>query len=333
MSATLQLASFCVEEADRLAQASGFISVSSLASRFNVEVTPRPLLVEASIASLKQTAADGVESVKWLVLVDSERFAISREQVESESETSPLPGRLRNTIAHELLHSLSFRDEGTRFRLLTKPRAAEKPDEFVRRIERETERLSPLLLVPNSTLVELSSNPTLDLPSLLKVKARCAISREVLVSRLSLLTLVDPASIRYNTCLDDVAVGRGEWLSANKARLHGWPMYSNFRNGEPTLLRKLKAGNGLDWSLIHQDPRFYLDGGTSDMVDIDPEENAGIPPSARRSLRLTVEKVRREAKGGFLFILSRSLEGNSIASPVSWSAAQEDTPGQLDLSL
>src|SRR5207237_1246447 len=92
---------------------------------------------------------------KFAVLLDSETFDVDDKVVARETEERPLPVRFRNTVAHELVHSLAFRPEQFGLRLQQDVGSEEKVSEFVKDVERETERFSPLLLWPEKALNDL----------------------------------------------------------------------------------------------------------------------------------------------------------------------------------
>ena len=127
----------------------GFVQMRALADGFGVGIEVRPLLVEATLASSTQGADD---EPSWTVLIDSERFAATSEMINQESPNAPLPARLRTTIAHELLHSTSFRKGANGFELDIPRRKGESKSDHLLRGERETEKLSPLLLIPDQAI-------------------------------------------------------------------------------------------------------------------------------------------------------------------------------------
>src|SRR5262245_26033221 len=90
-----EFAKVCSEIGDRVADASGFVSVRALLSCFQARLQARPLLVEAMLAR------DENGDTPWAVLVDSDRHRVSRSEIDGEQPSRTLSARLRNTIAHE----------------------------------------------------------------------------------------------------------------------------------------------------------------------------------------------------------------------------------------
>jgi hypothetical protein len=308
LSSIQTIANICAEEADRVADTSGFVPVRALAKRFRAEVIARPLLVEAMLATkTSPDSADATVSEKhWLILVDSERFAVTDNDVQDESPSRPLPPRLRNSIAHELVHSLSFRTATPTKKPPPNREKGDARDIAVRKLEKDAERLSPLLLIPYSSLVRLSRQSCLLPQTLRELQKRCAVSRDILPSRLTLLSIFDPEGIRYNTCLEDAAVGLGEWIDKNTAQLLDWPLFINFReNRVPDFVAGLSSVGDQLASGVCDDARFYLNGGDGDTVEFDVNNDARLPSYLRMRVRLNIEIVPRAAKAKFFFVVAR----------------------------
>ena len=140
-----QFAKVCTEIANDVADDSGFVSVRALLERFQAKLLIRPLLVEGMLASLDLDAREQGRTSRWAVLVDSESYSVTDSEVREEHPGKPLPSRLRNTVAHELVHSLAFRPSEFGIKL-AKSNESEKSKALVESIERQTERFSPLLL-------------------------------------------------------------------------------------------------------------------------------------------------------------------------------------------
>jgi hypothetical protein len=302
-----ELIVFCVKEAEKLARPDGFIPVSGIAGRFQAEVIVRPLLVEAMLGSLTPEALDRGESKpRWVVLIDSERFQVTAADISNESSARPLPARLRNTIAHEVIHSLSFRAGEFGFTFLNSRKRGEKGDAFIERVERETEELSPLLLIPQSMIAALSRRPKLNIEDLCVLRSQCGVSREVLINRLRLLSKYDPTDIRYGTCLENIAVGCGEWIDQSEARLAGWPLYFNFDRGWiPNVVTTIRHNRGTLAAETTADSSFWLNGGPSCTAEFEDRESGYRPSYSRMKIRLSVEQTDRRAGTGFLFLISK----------------------------
>lgn len=307
MTRKKELIVFCVEVAEKLAQPDGFVSVNAIARRFQAKVIARPLLVEAMLCSLTSAASTGQgSSPQWVVLIDSERFPVTAEDIRDESSARPLPVRLRNTVAHEIVHSLSFRDGEFGFTFSMSQKKGEERNAFIQRVEKETEELSPLLLVPQSIIAAQCREPELSIENLCVLRSQCGISRDVLINRLCLLSKHDPEDIRYGTCLDDIAVGRGEWINESEARLAGWPLYSHFDRGLiPNVVTAIRQKRGMPAAETTDDSSFWLNGGGSCTAEFEDAESRYGPSYSRMKIRFDVEQTDRRAGTGFLFLIRK----------------------------
>src|SRR5688500_12181998 len=106
-----QLAKKCNHISSELSDESGFVGLKRLVARFDAELLVRPLLVEAMLSSTESasTHAGTGRRHRWCVLLDKETYDLKSLALSHESSGAPLPPRLRNTVAHELAHSLAFR--------------------------------------------------------------------------------------------------------------------------------------------------------------------------------------------------------------------------------
>jgi hypothetical protein len=302
-----ELIAFCVEEAEKLAQPDGFVSVNALARRFQAQIIVRPLLVEAMLGSFTPEALAGQgSSPQWVVLIDSERYLVTAEDIRDESSASPLPVRLRNTVAHEIVHSLSFRDGEFGFSFLSSRKKGEERNAFIQRVEKETEELSPLLLVPQSVIVAQCRESELGIENLCVLRSQCGISPDVLINRLCLLSKHDPEDIRYGTCLDNIAVGRGEWINESEARLAGWPLYFHFDRGlVPNVVTAIMQRRGMPAGEMTDDSSFWLNGGSSCTAEFEDSESPYQPSYSRMKIRISIEQTDRRAGTRFLFLISK----------------------------
>lgn len=111
--------------------------------------------------------------------------------------------------------------------------------EWVKAVERVTERLSPLLLTPEARLAaEVGQRDAamslVDVKSLLRT---FGVSREVLINRLCLLRQRDALSLLAREGLLDMGIGVGTFDAAGAPELEGWPLFPNFeRNIIPNVL-------------------------------------------------------------------------------------------------
>lgn len=285
----------CAELGDGAADGSGFIALHRLASVLRAEVEFRPLLVEALIAA--PTSAGN-----WKVLVDSEAYAEESPKFSTESPTAPLSARLRNTIAHELLHTLSFRSEEFGFKL--EPVERETREEAVKRLERETEGFSPFLIISQTAIEsELEARP-LSLELVMDWRNRWSASREVLVARLGLFQSLPEFRLRYHRHVANVAVLLAEWMSKESFTLRDWPVYSNFRDGiVPEFILQLRNKGKPLMRDLFPDPSFILNGGASTVTTAElPAGTVKNPRGDRLRITASAETVSPK-KGESFFIL------------------------------
>jgi hypothetical protein len=296
----------CIDLAEKGADETGFVAVPRLLNLFSAEVHVRPLLVEGMLASLPP---DGVGHTRerWAVLVDSESHSISAEAVASETRSRPLPARVRNTIAHELAHSLAFRTTEFDFQL-SKTKPDGKPsDEYVREIEKETEKLSPFLLLPTSALARLLAgrNEPLDATELVGFARAMGVSRDVLISRLDTLSRGGVPNLRERAGLYRLGIGMGEWQSDGTASLSNWPIFHNYeRSLLPTFVAELVGGRRRSISAadIGVGGDFILLGGHRTHAIF--ETTTGLDPLPRQEriqVRLTVEATSSRPGTRFMF--------------------------------
>lgn len=305
------LADKCVEIGDELADPDGFVSARVLSDRFDADLVLRPLLVEGMLASVETAEFQDVEhgsNHKWAVLLDSESYSsITENDVNNEDTQCPLPCRLRNTIAHELVHSFAFRSNEFGVELTTRKNAKVTKREFVEGIERDTEKLSPFLLVPNKYLAEYFATDKKDISiqDLKVMRQRMGVSRYVLISRLKLLRLVDKSDLLIRQCLINFAVGIGEWISDKEARFKDWPIFYNFhRNIVPEFI--LNTANGKLPSLVKvfNEPLFSLCGGDADELEIAVRGGTlQLPRAEEMKVTCAIEPVSRRKGSEFLFIV------------------------------
>jgi IrrE N-terminal-like domain len=236
------------DRAERAADSTGFVAIEKLRTVIGANIMFRPLLVEGIIARPKEPNGD------WLILIDSETHAAPEKLLTEESHDQALPVRLRNTLAHELAHTLAFRlDE---FKIsITGSR-----EEAVRRIESETENLSPLLLIPYSALQSLCSEQ-LTLNRLRKFRDFHTVSNEVLIRRLETLKYIDNHPLEFSPRLKNLAIGVGE-KKGDTFFLASWPLFSRFSGFTPTIIHQLKNNITPSLGEAFPDVDFAANGGT-----------------------------------------------------------------------
>jgi hypothetical protein len=312
-----QLGDRCINIADAVSDSDGFVSVRGLLENFGAKLLVRPLLVEGMLASSELGTQDsgGGGSHQWFLLLDRETHDVSDQEIANERFRSPLSVRFRNTVAHELAHSLAFRS--TEFGIeLPKRFGSEKSNrEFVASIEKETEKLSPLLLLPDRLLDRLFS-PTKQKVSVEEICATMrsvGVSRYVFINRLNWLPISDATRIVSRACLNNLAIGIGEWLSEREAAFKGWPFYSRFDGGKvPSFIFQLQKREAVATASIFSAPSFLLCGGSENSVEL--TVSAGTPKNSnvlKLPIVCSVECVPRKAGSEFLFIIQSRDVANS----------------------
>jgi hypothetical protein len=299
----------CMAVANETADQEGFVSVRSLLMRFQARLIIRPLLVEGMLAAIEPTDfATGAS--RWAVLVDSETYAVTELEVSQESAASPLPSRLRFTVAHELAHSLAFRPMEFGIRLRNPIDSDESKKDLVEAIERATDRLGPLLLLPEKVLTNLFDGrkqlPSVD--ELARFRSRAGVSRQVFINRLRLLSYTDAKGVRSRGVLNNVGICVGEWVDSKNARLRSWPIFTNFeRNIVPTFLMALSDNDFLPARTIFADESFSLCGGECRETDLIVTSGIpGVPKAEQMTIRCSVEHTKRIAGRSFLVIVQKS---------------------------
>jgi hypothetical protein len=301
-----RIAELCAAIGNEVTDESGFVPVRELLNRFDADLVIRPLLVEGMLV-LRQESARLRNGKKWLVLVDSETYESTSRDVEEERPTRPLPDRLRNTIAHELVHSLAFRPAEFGVRLKTRTDTKESFRQFVKAIEEETEQLSPLLLWSDkalSMLVRGRKHP-LSLFDFLRVVENFGISRYVLVNRLRLLRPTDANGFLFTPAMRNLAVGLGTW-GTKTAYIKGWPLFCNFEDGLiPTFLLKTTGRDLLAADTVFSDETLAMLGGPNNVAEL--QVSAGTPafPDAKKQkIKISVEEGLRKLGENFLFTVN-----------------------------
>ncbi|MDY0041940.1 MAG: hypothetical protein RBS57_16630 [Desulforhabdus sp.] len=293
-----RFADACKNISNEIADETGFVSVRNLLSRFQAKLLIRPLLVEGMLAS----DASG----KWAVLVDSETYPVSEHDIEKESVANPLPSRLRNTIAHELVHSFAFRPTEFGVRLSGMKANGDIHRELLNDIERHTENLSPLLLVPECALERSLSRQrsTLTADDLIRIIHNLGVSRYVLVNRLRMIPLGH--RLRLNPALQNVAIGIGAWDHTGKSLLRKWPIFTNFeQNLIPDLILKLQNQDNVPADAAFDDPNFLLCGGKINQTKIHTYFGTMQNPHLEKNLIKCTVESKKIANSSFIYTLHR----------------------------
>lgn len=302
------LGNVCTAIANEVADESGFVPVGRLLARFGVELIIRPLLVEGILAKVGGGGGDADTSDRWAVLIDREKYPIAESAVLGESATSPLPSRMRWTIAHELAHSLAFRPTEFGFKLQQSANERQSAGDFVEAIEQETDKLSSLLLWPQRAMETfLCETPgPFTVEKLAKLRRDLGISRYVLVNRLRTFQENDSRGLLQRTTNRNVGIGIGEWGSGGTAVFRSWPLFRNFeRNIIPEALLKIGREDRLPAGSLFSDPAFVLCGGNSPTTVL--LSSAGIPsaPDAENMvIEVSVETgAARKEGSAFLYLV------------------------------
>ena len=277
---------------DRAADETDFVALASLAREVQADVKFRPLLVEGVAAQPK--SRDG----RWLILIDNETHRVSEEMFAQESALRPLGARVRNTVAHELAHALGPRCEAV-FGCGEKSR-----DEIVAALERETEQLSPALLIPRRAMENLvkARREGFDIAELVAARDRLGVSARVFVKRFDLLAQEQDNPFRHHTRLHNVIIGSGEWLGVGRVELHPMP-FKGIGGLIPEFVAKLRSHKKISVANYFQSPDFYLNGGSDPLcVETLWLGTAGIPQSEKAEIEISVEVVSRKTGEPFLWM-------------------------------
>ena len=292
---TRSLAEFCSDVAHKAADSDNFVRVGKLVELLGADLTARPLLVEGMLAA---PTAGG----KWLILINADSGEFVEKTYREERVGNSLPARLRFTIAHELGHLIQLKSEQQSPKTVRTKKTAKS---IVRDLEREADKLSPLLLVSEPALDEFcSGEQKVTLDDFVAARRHWGISREVLVQRLNLLLEFDRRGLRHKPKLRNIALGIGEWISPKEATLNDWP--KPFRNLDDNLAPAflLRPESGPD-AIKEAFPveSFCLNGG----ADLSAHSDAWVgtvasPRSEQRTLTMHVENTGSR-RGKFLFLL------------------------------
>lgn len=300
-----QIAQACRAICDSAADEDGFVPIRHLLVRFQATLIARPLLVEGMIASQRRNESD---DHRWLVLVDGEKYRFNNQDLEREGSGSALPERLRFTIAHELAHSLAFRvsEFGIRLHSIN---TAQTSRSLVDAIEKETDRLSALLLVSQKALQKAFKGrrnpPTAD--ELARCRRAMGVSRPVLISRLRSLSPTEAEGLRSGYGLTNLAVGMAEWMEDGTARLRNWPVFANFdRNLLPEFLLKLAHQDRLPATSSFATASFSLCGGSDNIVHLTSDAGTpNFPRAERLDLTCSVEDSSRAPGSSSMYVIAK----------------------------
>lgn len=297
-----RMAEVCCSISNQCADDSGFVPIRNLLRRFKAQLILRPLLVEGMLAKLATESGNELE--RWAVLVDSERWQQSNDDIELETSRRPLPSRLRNTIAHELVHSLAFRYSEFGIELQHAPKDKQSNAALVKSIEDDTERFSPLLLCSDRALGNLlkNANQVVSIDDFTQARRAMGLSRYVLVNRLNLLRSNDEKDFLGTHELRDLALGIAEWSANGEAIIKSWPLFSNFDRGvAPDFVHRIQRENNPPAKSIFADPSFLYHGGSGASIKF-----VATTGSGSFEVECSSESVEQTAGRTFLFTVHRT---------------------------
>lgn len=304
-SVARQLEEACIRIGNDIADDDGFSPIRNLLSRFHTSLIARPLLVEGMLATVEESSDAGTAS-RWAVLIDDERYKVSESSLREESSRNPLPSRIRNTIAHELVHSLAFRPTEFGLQLVAGAKDAKSAAQLVETIERETERLSPLLLFSEKALKRLLTfkQEKLTANDLTTACREFGVSRYVLINRLRLLRSNDRHGFLEHKCLRNVGIGLAEW-KGDGALVRSWPLFMNFdRNITPDLLLAAIEQDRTSASVLGVPESSLLCGGDQESVTFECEGKVKFASKGDpMTVRCSVES--RARSGDCLFVIAK----------------------------
>ena len=287
---------------------SGFVAIERLVDRVGATLILRPLLVEGMLASFPGDSATP-DKKRWAVLIDNETYPITSAELKRESFAKPLHVRFRNTVAHELVHLLAFRANEFGVPCQDVNELKGRHDEIVDQIEKDTERLSPLLLWPERSIEKHigSKTTSIAIKDLVNISRGMGISRPVLISRLNLIPDSDPFRFKHTSALKNVAIGLGEWIDRRVASFRKLPLFINFdRNVVPSFLLRLRKQERLSASEVIQDHNFGMCGGWVGSTRL--ECRAGVPDAIDATsmhIEISMEWVERSAGNTFFFVVRK----------------------------
>ena len=306
-----RIADACKTIGNEVADENGFVPVRNLLHRFGAKLVLRPLLVEGMLASIEHGAGNTADVGRWKVLVDSETYKVTERQINEECQEIPLPSRLRNTVAHELVHSLAFRPSEFGLQLRKQVDSSVNQSALVKEIEQQTERFSPFLLLSDKALARLlaGKESALSIEELTRTYRSMGISRYVMINRLRLIRPTEDSGFRHRSGLKNFAVGIGEWVDGKNAVLKGWPLFMNFdRNIAPEFLHKLVGQDRLPARAAFTDNEFVMCGGVNYTTEL--VVSAGLSAKqADENLKITcsIEQVETKLGAEFLFVVHKQI--------------------------
>jgi hypothetical protein len=315
-----RFAEVCSNIGDASADGDGFVPVRNLLQRFHTELIVRPLLVEGMIAEIRK-GDDPQGASRWVVLVDSESSDVAdvATALREEDRRHPLPTRMRYTIAHELAHSIAFRPDNFGIRLTVDASDETARSAFVKMIESGTDRVTPFLLLPRSSLQSWLRQARLPIAAddLARLRADMGVARQTLVNRLK--TLDTPRlGGGPHIALQNLAVGVGEWDKNGRPLFRKWPLFASFERGlQPAFLIRLQAGQDrarVD-DIFGGDVASLFSGSPDSRTFSTKAGTSENPESKEMSVTVTFETGRRRQGSLFFFTVHGTLSKRRAATP------------------
>jgi hypothetical protein len=300
----------CAAVGNEVAAEDGFVAVQRLVNKLGATLMLRPMLVEGMVALIE---SETTPSPQWAILIDSDTYPITQSDLEKESLGNALPQRFRNTVAHELVHLLGFRAK--EFGVASQDISTMKGrqgESRVKSVERETEKLSPLLLWSEKAIEKTLNKKTepITILDLEEISRDMGISRPVLINRLNLIPEADPLRLRQSPALRNVAIGVAEWIDRKVASFRQWPLFLNFdRNIVPSFLLRLKNQERLSAPVVVQDQTFGMCGGWERCVSFECRAGvSGATEAHSMRVRLSMEWVDRAPGHAFFFLVTKDAQ-------------------------
>lgn len=304
-----QFSQICRSISNDLADERGFVSIRSLLKRFQASLNIRPLLVEGMLVSKQTSSNKENSSSKWIVFIDHDTYPVDESDVLKESWGNPLPQRMRFTVAHELAHSLAFRPTEYGLRLNKSFMSQKGQLQLAVIIERETDRLSPLLLWPEKTIDKLTKevNSSLTVEMLTDFSKNFGLSRYALINRFNLLKKEGAHDLIQRPAFRNMAIGIGKWISSSRAVFLNWPLFHNFDRGFlPEFLIKIKKENGTPADLLFGDKNFAAVGGTERTLQMKADARTLDSTIAEKmEVKISIEDTGRKPDSNFLYVVNK----------------------------
>lgn len=299
----------CVKIAHEASSKDGFVPMHRLVGLLNAAVVFRPLFVEAVVAKKKDLSISGPN---WKILLNVKTFAEDAQNYFSESSKNHLSVRVRNTIAHELIHTLQYRIKDDEIVLNEVSRSVTRSDAIIRRVEREAHELTSLLLLPREHLEQSLRSITEfeDINTYVQIFQKFGVSREIYIQALRNLNKYHDSRILYHDSLKDVMFGIGTWDKDAKPCFKQWPTFINFSGNSLPEFTIAESSANKDYFQILQLPKeSILLGGNLRTVYFTAFEGSKVVPRYKKiEYALSVEERKTTHGLPFLFLLKRVRE-------------------------